>query len=200
MRSNPQFQPTPNGAAERNRSTLPMRSLQFHAKPMLGLVLAVAASGTLGAEFEFRFWPAPGVESDPRFVRIDDGPCGQVATARVRSMPRYSKTEMFAPERVLELNAQGKAIRQWAIPVDAAPYALAGNDLLFEFDESRYKVSTTRAVSKLEERARAQATAPSAVQCVMPKEFGDSGYAGCWQFNDLRSGSKRVLAFEGVCT
>jgi hypothetical protein len=162
------------------------------------MLLTVLASGAFGAEFEFRFWPSPGAENDLRFVRMDDGPCGQVATARVSSMPRHSKTELFAPERVLELDARGAVIRQWVIPVDSTPHALAGNDLLFEFGESIYKVSTSRAISKLD--GSPSVPEPSAVQCATPKEFGPSGYVGCWQFQDLRSCSRRLLAFEGVCT
>lgn len=154
----------------------------------------------MGADFEFRFWPAPGAEKDPRFIRFDDGPCGQVATARVRTMPRYSKTALLAPERVLELNRRGEVIRQWDIPVDATPYALHGNDLLFAFSELSYRVSTSHVISELKGQAATQSPAPEPVQCVTPKEFEPSDYAGCWLFKDQRSGTKRLLAFEGVCT
>lgn len=170
------------------------------SKLLAGLLLVITASCASGAEFEFRFWPAPGADKDPRFVGIDDGPCGQVATARVSSMPRYSKTELFTPERVLELNDRGNVIRQWVIPVDAALYALDGNNLLFTFSDSLYKVSTARAVSQVENRLSVPPPAPESVQCAVPKEFQPSDYASCWRFKDRRSGNKRLLAFEGVCT
>jgi hypothetical protein len=177
-----------------------MSFAQTQAKWISGLLLIVTAAGAMGADFEFRFWPAPGAEKDPRFIRFDDGPCGQVATARVRTMPRYSKAEIFAPERVLELNGRGEVIRQWGIPVDATPYALDGNDLLFAFSELSYRVSTTRVISELKGQTAKQSPAPEPVQCVTPKEFEPSDYVGCWQIKDRRSGNKRLLAFEGVCT
>lgn len=178
----------------------PRHTIHARAKSLLGLLLTIAAFGAVGAEFEFRFWPGPGAEKDSRFVDMDDHPCGQVATARVRSMPRYSKGGLFTPERVLELNTRGKVIRRWAIPVDATPYAIAGDELLFVDGESLYKVSTTLAVSKLKGHASKLQSTASSVQCVAPREFAPSAFVGCWQFNDLRSGSKRVLAFEGVCS
>lgn len=177
-----------------------MSFAQTQAKLISGLLLIVTAVGAMAADFEFRFWPAPGAEKDPRFIRFDDGPCGQVATARVRTMPRYSKTEIFAPERVLELNGRGEVIRQWVIPVDATPYALDGNELLFVFSELSYRVSTSRVISEHKGQPAKQSPAPEPVQCAKPKEFEPSDYVGCWQIKDQRSGNKRLLAFEGVCT
>jgi hypothetical protein len=177
-----------------------MTFAQIRSKSIAGLLLIVAAAGACGAEFELRFWPAPGADKDPRFVRFDDGPCGQVATARVKSMPRYSKTELFSPERVLELDSRGNVIRRWAIPVDATPYALDGSNLLFEFNESLFKVTASREISILQDQAVQPASEPEPMQCVTPKEFLPSDYVTCWQFKDRRSGRKRLLAFEGVCT
>jgi len=177
-----------------------MSTEQTLAKFFSGLLLVVSAAGVMAADFEFRFWASPGADKDPRFIRFDDGPCGQVATARVRTMPRYSKTELFAPERVLELNGRGGVIRQWAIPVDATPYALDGNDLMFAFNESLYRVSTARVISEFKGQTAMQSPALEPVQCVTPKEFEPSDYVGCWKVKDRRSGKKRLLAFEGVCT
>jgi hypothetical protein len=197
MREHMRRKSTPRADLLRIAMTIPVRPTpmghaQVHVKLLSGLLMAAAASSAVGAEFEFRFWPAPGAEKDPRFVRMDDGPCGQVATARVKSIPPHSQAELFAPERVLELDARGVVIHRWVIPVDSTPYGLAGNDLLFEFSESIYKVSTSRTVSKLD--SSPSVPAPLAVQCVTPKEFEPSGYVGCWQFQDLRSGSRRLVS------
>jgi hypothetical protein len=151
-----------------------------------------------GADFEFRFWPAPGARNDPRIVSMDDGPCGEVATARVPKMPNYAETEPFAPERVLELGSGGKILRRWAIPVDSTPYAVAGNDLFFTFDKTVYRVSLQGAVSL--ETSPPPADNAEEVECATPKEFLPSEYVGCWSFTDLRSKKPRVLAYEGVCS
>lgn len=103
-----------------------MTIVHINLKLQIVFALALTSAGAFASEFEFRFWAAPGVEKDPRFVRLDDGPCGQVVTARVNAMPRYSKTELFAPERVLELNGRGAVIRQWVIPVDSTPMRFLG--------------------------------------------------------------------------
>lgn len=200
----PLLEPTrvgkPQRAAQLERALDVMTLARIRGKSIAGLLLVVAASGACGAEFEFRFWPAAGADKDPRFVRFDDGPCGQVATARVQSMPRYAKTALFVPERVLEINSRGEVVRRWVIPVDATPYALDGSSLIFEFKESLYQVTTARAISRLQVQANQRRAEPESMQCAAPKEFLPSNYVACWQFKDRRSGSKRLLAFEGVCT
>ena len=103
------------------------------AAPLKMTFVFAAVLGTIPAwaseTFEFRFWPAPAAKADPRFVATHDGPCGEVATARVQSMPKYSKREPFAPERVFEIDPHGRVLNGWNIPVDTEPYALDKSDL-----------------------------------------------------------------------
>ena len=93
---------------------------------MVANALAGMNSSVSAETYEFRFWPAPSARKDPRFIEMHDGPCGQVATARVRTMPKYSSQEPLAPERVFEVDPRGKTLRSWNIPVDSKPYALMG--------------------------------------------------------------------------
>jgi hypothetical protein len=157
------------------------------------------ATGAASAEtFEFRFWPAPSAKKDPRFLEMHEGPCGEVATARVQAMPKYSRLEPLAPEQVFELNSGGKVLRSWNIPVDGEPLALDGNDLLFSFNAANYRVTTQGVVQPVSNELKASQAEPA--QCKMPKAFQGSAYAGCWRHSDLRTKRSRLLAYQGVCT
>jgi hypothetical protein len=165
---------------------------------LLVTTVAWASSAASVETFEFRFWPAPSAKKDPRFLEMHEGPCGEVATARVRTMPKYSHLEPFAPERVFELDSVGKVLRSWNIPVDSEPLALDGNDLLFSFNATSYRVTTQGTVQRAPNEIKTTKAEPA--QCTVPKAFQGSGYAGCWRHSDLRTKQLRLLVYQGVCT
>lgn len=113
-------------------------------------------------------------------------------------MPRYSKSEPLAPERVFELDTNSKVLRSWHIPVDSVPYAVQGNDLLFSFNDQIYRVSLQGKLGR--EATPPERGEPAAAQCRPLKEFQGSAYAQCWRYADLDSKQLRTLAFLGVCS
>jgi len=166
-------------------------------RPVFALMLC--ASANANEVFEFEFWPAEGMaESDPRIVSFHEGPCGETASAQVTVMPEHSDQEVLAPEQVFELNSFGKVLRGWTIPVNAIPYALAGNDLLFSYGDMTYQVSLSRIIKRVQPKPEVRA--PTALSCGIPQEFHESTYAGCWSYGDTTSDVQRILAFLGPCT
>ena len=161
--------------------------------------LAVASANAVAAEsFEFLFWPAPAAEADPRFIAMHEGPCGEVASARVQRMPIYSRLEPFAPEQVFELSDSGAVLRKWSIPVDTEPYALDANDLIFSYNSSLFRVTATGSIRR--QLGRQPVPQPQTVACKIPAAFKNSTYANCWRHVDLRTNRTRTLAYLGTCT
>jgi len=78
------------------------------------------------ASHTFLFWPKPGAENDPRVSVIEDGPCGEVATARVATIPLHGKDPALEPERVIERGPNGEVVNRWSTPVDSYPIAIRG--------------------------------------------------------------------------
>lgn len=167
-------------------------------RTLLPILLSFSAAICYAAEYEFHFWPGLNSGKDSRIISITDGPCGAVASARVSSMPRHSKTTPLVPERVFELDASSQIVRSWNIPVDSFPIAVEGKDLHFSFFDAAYIVTPEGTLNKSTYSGKLKE--PTAATCQPPKAFDGSGYASCWLFEDVRSGRKRILAFEGVCT
>jgi hypothetical protein len=177
---------------------MPMPSIVFLKTAVLLTAVLCASASVSSENFEFRFWPAPAARFDSRFVAMHDGPCGEVATARVQSMPKYSKHEPFAPERVFEIGPQGRVLHSWNIPVDSEPYALDKDDLLFSFNMTIYRVSATGLISR--EASPRKLRQPEPFDCRVPTAFHGSAYARCWRHVDVRNMRSRTLAYQGVCT
>src|SRR5438034_461337 len=93
---------------------------------VLAWLMASLAYGVLGhAEdaqvYELDFWPGPNVGSDNRVIQLALHPCGEVAVARVTSLPRPEKGQTLEPELVLELAQNGAVLQRWSMPVDYTP-------------------------------------------------------------------------------
>ena len=169
-----------------------------NVKAAVCALVVLAAPYCAAQTYEFRFWPPDSSLSDPRVVAIDDGPCGPVATARVKRMPEHSPKEPLAPERVVELGRKGKVVNRWRIPVDAQVTGISRSRLTFEFNGAAFSVGTDGSIAK--EKKQSPSTAAPLPSCITTPYFGESAYAACWRHQDAATGKSHLLVYEGVCT
>ena len=165
---------------------------------ILTLTAALAVSPVLAQSLELSFWPSSAAATDPRVIRIDEHPCGEVAVARVSIIPPYKKGAVLTPERVLETSATGKVIRRWWLPTDSFIRTIRGNTLTIEHASKVYEVHPGGHISPLPMRDFPEdAQRPT---CKIPAELQPSDYAVCEVFKDTRTHRPRLLAYEAVCT
>jgi len=168
----------------------------------LAVVLLVALSATDSAAqpvaFEFSFWPGKSAQRDPRFLRLLEHPCGQVAVARVTILPGVKETGALIAEQVLEVNAQDQIVRRWRVPVDSYPLALRGGHLIFQGGLATYRVDQQGRVSRYP-GPRPKRPSPRK-SCPGGAYFPGSAYAVCQTLTDLTTGQPRRIRFEAPCT
>lgn len=165
---------------------------------ILALATGLAANSALAQTFELRFWPSSDAAKDPRVIRIDEHPCGEVAVARVSVIPPYKKGAALTPERVLETSTSGKVIRRWWLPTDSFIRAIRGNTLTIEHASKVYEVQPGGRISPIPLRAFPEkAQKPG---CKVPAELLPSDYAVCEVFKDTMTRLPRLLAYEAACT
>jgi hypothetical protein len=165
---------------------------------ILALATGLAASTVPAQTFELNFWPSPEAAKDPRVIRIDEHPCGEVAVARVSVIPPYKKGAVLTPERVLETSRSGKVISRWWLPTDSFIRAIRGNTLTIEHASKIYEVQPGGRISHIPMRAfPEEAQKPN---CKVPAELLPSDYAICEVFKDAKTTLSRLLAYEVVCT
>src|SRR5262249_46945706 len=145
----------------------------------------------------FGFWPGKGAKKAAGFQRMWDHPCGQALDAEVRRLP-IGGNGPFVAETVVELNARGKVIGRWPMPVDYVPHAIRGKQLLVAQGDKGFWIRSTGAFTK------AFALPPhndrQVFQCNLKSVFGKSDYAGCQVFVDLASHRERTLGYQGICS
>lgn len=165
----------------------------------LALLTFLITSAASAQPYELSFWPLPNATKDPRVLRIEEHPCGEVAIANVAVIPPYKKDRALIPERVLEVGASGKVIRRWWLPTDSFIQAITEDMLTIEHASKTYTVrpggviSLTKAAADLPAKGERPA-------CRVPSELLPSDYALCQVFKDTKSGLPRQLAYEAVCS
>ena len=155
------------------------------------------SSGLLSApdRVELSFWPGPGAAKDARTVRIVDHPCGEVAVARVATLPTNTKGTLV-PEIAEDVNARGGVIASWPMPVDSCPIAFRGAKLLLRASGLKLWVDRQGGVS----RYAGQDWIREAPMCPVfgnPLEVRTSSVRPCqiWALAETR-----VLRYEAPCT
>lgn len=160
--------------------------------------LFAASAAAQPAAFEFSFWPGKSVRQDPRFLRMSQHPCGQVAVARVAILPGAKQTGALIAEEVLEINAEGQALRRWRIPVDSYPLAFRGDYLIFQNGPVAYRVDPHGRVSRYPDPKPIPPSSPK--NCRGGPDFQGSEFVVCQILTDLVTGQNRRIRFEAPCT
>jgi hypothetical protein len=119
------------------------RSLISPLRHLVAGILLFTSTAPFAAspEFEFTFWPTLGAEKDRRFLRLQEGACGDLAVARVRVMPRPQSGDVLGTDMAFELNTNSRVVRQWNLPANAVPLATAGQSLIFYSGSGTYSVT-----------------------------------------------------------
>jgi hypothetical protein len=86
--------------------------------------LSLAPAPAQPVAFETPFWPGRSARQDPRFLRIEPHPCGEVAIARTTTVPGTRATDPLIAETVREIGSAGQTLRRWRVPVDSYPIAI----------------------------------------------------------------------------
>ncbi|MCC6537994.1 MAG: hypothetical protein IT162_10615 [Bryobacterales bacterium] len=76
----------------------------------------------LAMVLELSFWPGKNAARDRRVVALRPHPCGEVAVARVSTLPKPGTRGPLEPEEAIELSNAGRIIQRWAMPVDACVF------------------------------------------------------------------------------
>ncbi len=161
-------------------------------------LLLVCGPGSASASESFGFWPGKGARSAPGFERMSEHPCGEVAYARVSTLPT-SPNGPLQSEVVVELDRRGKVIRRWPMPVDFMPHALRGNELLAVVGGKGIWIRPNGSFRKAT-AIPDDPTSGDMIECDLTSVFGKSAYARCSRFVDLASRKMRTLGYQGVCT
>ncbi len=166
----------------------------------------VAALGFLSAQFaaaqsrsfEFSFWPGKNARRDPRFRRMEEGPCGEVAKAKVSTVPSVNRNGALVAEEVLEINSSGQILRRWRIPIDTHVLAFRSNWLIFGHWSGLYQVDLQ---GRLARYSGPQPTGKSDyVSCEgLPKQLVHETTV-CHFLPDLATGQRRRISYDPPCT
>ncbi len=160
----------------------------------LFLALMAASVPALAAE-PLPFWFEGDVSRVAGYQSVEDHPCGVIAIVKVDKLPPFGKGRLTS-EKAVEMDASGKAIRRWPIPVDARPVAVRDNQLLFEYDRTRYWVEPD---GKVQRAGKLSLPAVKETQCKTAIEFKDADYVHCEAFPDMGTRAPRTIAYEGAC-
>lgn len=188
--------PAPQAAASAMTSPSP------RATPAASVTHSLMATAKEPREEPFRF----GLNNreavdDPRIVRTEPSPCGDLAVANVSSIPLDDP--VLAADPVVEFDHAGKVLNQWAKPNEAEVLALDGARLKFGVGSRAYWTDPTGAF----ESAGAAASGAAAdfipgdgmFACPALSAFPEHGSQQCFRVRDT-AGRQRLIALEGVCS
>lgn len=154
--------------------------------------------------YELTFWAGAGAENDPRVVRVSDHHAcdGKIAIARVTSMPA-PRSGALQGERVLEYTSDGRAVREWSLPVDHVVAAVSGDEIIVPLTHTTagapaLAIASTGALRQV--RVPSNGAGGRVLSCPDLPMFGRSAYLRCFEYHDVASGMARTIAYEGPCT
>jgi len=160
------------------------------------LMLALAATRASAAE-PFTFWFEGDISRLAGLQAIQDHPCGAVAVVKVDKLPLPGAKGRITVEKVVELDAAGKTLQRWPMPVNYTPVAVRDTQLLVELGRERFWIWPN---GQFQRAGKLALPSAKPVQCKTGAEFKGSDYVQCEAFPDMGSRVPRMIAFEGVCT
>jgi len=175
-----------------------MRRASLSVMTSASIIFAMSAYG--GEPVEILLWADGDVVGMKNVVEMDGHPCGQVAIVRVTRLPPID-AKPLQPDKVVEIDANGEALRAWATPVDSVPVAVLDDSLVVEVPGTGrfYAVRQSREIEEVSAPSPNQASHSSRV-CPKVTAFGNSAYLQCGTFVDALTGKRRLLTFQSVCT
>lgn len=153
------------------------------------------------------FWEPEETPAEPP-RHVTSHPCGAEATLFVDRLP--DRRDAIRGDTVHELDAAGKTLREWIIPVDTRVEGIKGKEILVPV--SFWKVADPAPAATAQVDALLTIRQDGHFQILPPRHFSDpesqscpaglpeSAYWTCWIYRDLEGGKARHLAYEGPCT
>ena len=150
--------------------------------------------------FEIALWANDdSVERLPNLVATSSHPCGAIAVLRLDRMPPLVEPEgAVSAERVMEIDAEGRILRQWSAPVDYQPLALRGEALLLRHGDQLLWVGPDGRLARADPDQIL--TAVESEHCPAAAPHGDSEYRQCGLVSDVETTARRLIAYESACT
>ncbi len=141
------------------------------------------------------FWVRSTVpDSALRGLTVADHPCGTTAFTLAPRLP--PKDQRLEGERMAEVDAHGRELRVWPVPVDHWPRAINGDELLLNFPAGDRQDLALAVKPDGRYPIVPLIDAPSSehVDCPPYRGFGTSAYTRCvrWQ--------TRIVVYQGPCT
>lgn len=151
--------------------------------------------------FNLRLWENGDAYNDPRVLQIEEHHAcsGKVVVIKAKLMPRPGEGP-FEGEKVIEFSENNKIIRTWYMPVDEIVLGVEDTYVITGLCDSKIALKIG------EDRALSHVTAPKCggvpIGCpqAAKNEIPGSDYLRCWEYRDLRTGQRRLLAYQGPCT
>ena len=170
--------------------------------PNTRLAVAAAlllAAATAAQTFDIAVWANDdSVERLPNLIASETHACGASAVLRISRMPPFREGGTIGTELVVETASDGAETMRWSVPVDYAPLALNGNELLVDHRGQRLWIGTNGSIRR--ESSTLSLPTPEAVACPRPGAHANSEYARCARIADGESGRQRLIQYEGPCT
>ena len=160
--------------------------------------------------------PSPAQELDTYLLPVDydvylkednplrpfgvDHPCGAVVTLQGNKLPM--SVQGVELQWAYELDAKGKTVTKWPLPVDASPLAIDGNRLIIhQFNVEEIVFVTTEGgigihLSGPPKAPPLESKAESLVQC--PAGADESNI--CSRLVDVATGDVRIVSYPPGCT
>jgi hypothetical protein len=172
-------------------------TLQIQGAQLL-MTCALLAAGQVRSAQVFSFWPGEGADRAPGFIELDDGPCGQIARARVSRLPSSRGTALQS-ELAVEIDSRGRIIRRWPYPVNYLPVAVQGDQLLVTWGSSGEGLWITPE-GRFSKARLPKSTEGELASCHLDSVFPGSAYAQCQRMPDRRTKRMRTIGYQAVCS
>ena len=168
---------------------------------LLTLSIFIAIPAIADDAFEIGIWGNSQAAKDKRVLEIrDHNACsGQIVKIKVDRMPVPNAS--FEGDKVIEISSDSKIINTWYMPVDEIVLGVAGKSIISGYCNST-KALKINANGKLSSVLPPLCKKLNVVVCpeIAKKEIPNSVYLRCFEYFDLTSGKKRLLAYQGPCT
>ncbi len=165
---------------------------------LLVLALPLYSFAHANEKYEFAFWPTPASATHPDYVRAQEGACGDLAVARVRTMPDALSSKDFGTDAVYELGPTNTILRRWSLPANTWPVAVDGIELIFAEGGKYFSVDPEGKIRLKILEAKPEWSTEA--KCKLPPALLKSEFGRCHAFPRIGTSKKALLALNGPCT
>lgn len=125
---------------------------------------------------------------------------GEIVTVKTDRIPDKS---FMTGDDIHEIDAKGRVLRTWAVPLEARPVGISGSVLFIEINKHKKATTVSVNMKGYLRKVKARPTVPDTAisECPVIPTLPESDYRWCATLPDASTpGKKRILAFEGPCT